>query len=205
VFVVGLALVGWALLTDLWQDPVSAAINWRRQRELSAQLHVRSEQARLYESARAYRLASHSGEAMGRLVIPRIGLRVVVVEGTSPSDLTKGPGFYAGDYLPGEGRLVYIAGHRTIYGAPFSHLDLLRPGDTIAIRLPYGSFRYRVTRHRIVKATQVSVLRSHGFEQLILQTCHPRFSASHRYLVYAEPLRPSSHDPALRPAATSAN
>ena len=203
--VVGLALVGWALLTDLWQDPVSAAINWRRQSELSVQLHVRSERARAYKSARAYRLASHPGEAMGLLAIHRIGLRVVVVEGTSPSDLTRGPGFYAGDYLPGEGRLVYIAGHRTIYGAPFSHLDLLRRGDMIVITMPYGSFRYRVTRHRIVKATEVSVLRSHAFEQLILQTCHPRFSASHRYLVYAEPLRPSSHDSALQPAATGVN
>jgi sortase A len=142
---------------------------------------------------------------MGRLVIPRIGLSAVLVDGTSPSDLTRGPGFYAGDSLPGEGRLVYIAGHRTIYGAPFAHLDVLRRGDTIAIAMPYGSFRYRVTSHRIVKATQLSVLRSHGYEQLILQTCHPRFSASHRYLVYAEPLHPSAHESPLRHAASSVN
>ena len=48
-----------------------------------------------------------------------------------------------------------------------------------------------------------SVLRSHRHEQLILQTCHPRFSASHRYLVYADPLRPSPHETVLRRAASS--
>jgi len=131
---------------------------------------------------------------MGRIVIPRIGLNAVLVEGTSEADLANGPGIYAGDYLPGEGRLVYVAGHRTTYGAPFSQLDLLHSGDSISIVLPYGSFVYRVTRHRIVAATAVSVLRSHRREQLILQTCHPRFSASHRYLVYAEPFRISPRE-----------
>jgi sortase family protein len=55
--------------------------------------------------------------------------------------------------------------------------------------LPYGTFRYRVTRHRIVPATDVAVLRTREREQLILQSCHPRFFATHRYLVYALPLR----------------
>jgi sortase A len=205
LIVSGLAFAGWALLTDLWQEPISAVINRRQQTELNVQLHVRRTQLDAYRSARAYRLASHDGEAMGRIVIPRIGLNAVIVDGTSPSDLAKGPGIFAGDYVPGEGRLVYIAGHRTIYGAPFSHLDVLRRGDTIAIAMPYGSFTYRVTGHRIVKANELSVLRSHGREQLILQTCHPRFSASHRYLVYAEPIRLSPQDLALRRAASSVN
>ena len=96
------------------------------------------------------------------------------------------------DFLPGEGRLVYIAGHRTTYSAPFAQINLLRRGDTVTIRMPYGTFRYRVTRHRIVPATDVGVLRSGDRELLILQSCHPRFSATHRYLVYALP-RGSSH------------
>jgi sortase A len=126
---------------------------------------------------------------MGRILIPRLGLDAVLVEGTSEADLAKGPGFYSGDFLPGEGRLVYIAGHRTTYSAPFAEINLLRRGDTITIRVPYGTFRYRVTRHRIVPATDIAVLRSTGRERLILQSCHPRFSATHRYLVYALPLR----------------
>ena len=137
--------------------------------------------------ARDFRIRSHDGEAMGRIAIPRIGLNVVVVDGTSGRDLARGPGFYRGDYLPGEGRLVYVAGHRTIFGAPFSHLEKLRRGELIVLAMPYGRFTYRVTGHRIVPATALWVLRSGGHEQLILQTCHPRFSASHRYLVYATP------------------
>jgi sortase A len=82
---------------------------------------------------------------------------------------------------------VYVAGHRTTYSAPFSQINLLRRGDPITIRMPYGTFRYLVTRHRIVPATDVAVLRSTDREQLILQSCQPRFSATHRYLVYARP------------------
>jgi hypothetical protein len=33
------------------------------------------------------------------------------------------------------------------------------------------------------------VLRSRNREELALQACHPRFFASHRYLVYATPVR----------------
>ena len=197
----GIALAAWTLVTCLWQEPITAALNWHGQRELGEHLHARVAHARLEPvsrsvraAARAYRLSSRDGEAMGRIVIPRIGLNAVLVDGTSEADLANGPGIFAGDYLPGEGRLVYVAGHRTTYGAPFSQLDLLHSGDSISIVLPYGSFVYRVTGHRIVAATAVSVLRSHRREQLILQTCHPRFSASHRYLLYAEPVRISPRE-----------
>ncbi|TMK78194.1 MAG: sortase [Actinobacteria bacterium] len=87
--------------------------------------------------------------------------------------------------LPGENRLVYIAGHRTTYLAPFSHIDALRKGDTVTIEVPYASFVYSVTGHRVVRADDLSVLRSPRHEVLELQACHPRFFASHRYIAYA--------------------
>jgi LPXTG-site transpeptidase (sortase) family protein len=52
--------------------------------------------------------------------------------------------------------------------------------------MPYATFSYRATRHRVVRATDLSVLRSPRHEQLELQACHPRFFASHRYIVYAK-------------------
>ena len=91
--------------------------------------------------------------------------------------------------MPGEGELVYVAGHRTTYGAPFSRIDHLHKGDRISLELPYATFDYAVTGSRIVGASQTSVLNSKGHEQLVLQACHPRFFASHRYLVYAKPVR----------------
>ena len=191
----GLLVLAWTLVAWRWDDPLTALYARHRQHELSRQLAIRGTEAAaratggrsIAVAARRYRLRSHDGEAMARISIPRIGLDAVVVEGTTESDLEQGPGFYAGDFLPGEGQLVYVAGHRTTYSAPFSHLDRLRPGDAIAIALPYGTFTYTVTGHRIVTANDIAVLRSHRREQLILQTCHPRFSATHRYLVFALP------------------
>jgi sortase A len=91
--------------------------------------------------------------------------------------------------MPGEGELVYIAGHRTTYGAPFSRIDRLHKGDRVFLELPYATIEYAVTGSRIVPASQTSVLKSKGYEQLLLQACHPRFFASHRYLAYAKPVR----------------
>jgi sortase A len=91
--------------------------------------------------------------------------------------------------MPGENRLIYVAGHRTTYLAPFSDIDSVRPGDRVTIEVPYGTFIYTVTHHRIVKATDVSVLRSPRREVLALQACHPRFFASHSYIAYARLIR----------------
>ena len=84
---------------------------------------------------------------------------------------------------------MYIAGHRTTYLAPFSHIDELRRGDRITLEMPYATFVYRVTGHRVVTADDLAVLRSHGHELLELQACHPRFFATHRYIAYARPVR----------------
>jgi len=188
----GVLVLAWVFVTWRWQEPITAIEHWHDEGALAAQLRSRYAPAgseSLGLRARAFRLASHDGEAMGRILIPRLGLETVLVEGTSEADLTKGPGFYPGDFLPGEDRLVYIAGHRTTYSAPFAEINLLRRGDTITIQMPYGTFRYRVRRHRIVRAADVAVLRSGERGLLILQSCHPRFSATHRYLVYARPVR----------------
>ena len=91
--------------------------------------------------------------------------------------------------MPGEGRLVYIAGHRTTFLAPFSHIERLRGGDSVTLRMPYATFVYRIGRHRIVAADDLSVLRSPRHELLELQACHPRFFATHRYIAYALPVK----------------
>jgi sortase A len=90
--------------------------------------------------------------------------------------------------MPGQGELVYVAGHRTTYGAPFADIDELRRGDPVSLRLPYATIVYEVTGHVIVPATDLARLKSQGREQLALQACHPRFFASHRYIVYARPV-----------------
>lgn len=65
----------------------------------------------------------------------------------------------------------------------------------MTLELPYATFVYAVTRHVIVTADDRAVLRSPDHELLALQACHPRFFATHRYIVYARPIeiRPTGH------------
>jgi sortase A len=135
--------------------------------------------------AAAYRGETHAGEAIGKIVIGRLGLHMILVDGTDETSLEKGPGRDLRTYMPGENRLVYIAGHRTTYLAPFAHINDIRPGDYIRLELPYATFLYRAVRHEIVPANALSMLRSPRHELLRLQACHPRFFATHRYIVDA--------------------
>ena len=123
---------------------------------------------------------------MGRLEIARMHVNVVFVEGTNwAHDLSKGPGHYESTSVPGLGLTTAIAGHRTTFGAPFRHIDELRVGDSIRVQLPYGTFLYRVIGHKVVASDDWSITRRRGFDSLVLSACHPLYSASHRWVVFA--------------------
>ena len=55
----------------------------------------------------------------------------------------------------------------------------------IRLEMPYATVVYRAYDHLIVPATDLGVLRPVGRELLRLQACHPRFFATHRYIVQA--------------------
>jgi sortase A len=202
MIVAGVLTLGWAVLVWQWQDPFTAAYTKWEQHRLASQLDERMSRfsshddapslaalrVEVAKDAAAYRKSLHRGDAIGRLTIGALGLKIILVQGTDHESLKKGPGHYVGSALPGQGRLVYVAGHRTTYLAPFSHIDSLKAGEYVTIDLPYATFKYVVTKHRVVAATDVGVLRSPDHEVLILQACHPRFFATHRYLVYAKPV-----------------
>jgi len=199
----GIAVLVWALVIWRWQDPFTALYTTWKQHQLASQYDkrarsftttisgptVKAERADIAREAKLYRLSSKRGQVIGRLRVPRMGINMLLVNGTDHDTLKKGPGRDGRTFMPGENRLVYIAGHRTTYLAPFSHIDRLRRGDRVTIEVPYGTFIYTVTRHRIVKSTDLSVLRSPRHEVVELQACHPRFFASHRYIAYARLLR----------------
>jgi len=201
--VTGALTLLWALLVWQWQDPFTAIYTKWKQHQLASQYEKRTkvftttisgptvaaERESIAREAKRYRLSSKRGQVIGRLRVPRMGVNMLLVNGTDHDTLKKGPGRYGRTFMPGENRLVYIAGHRTTYLAPFSHIDRLRSGDRVTIEVPYGTFIYAVTRHRIVKSTDLSVLRSPRHELVELQACHPRFFASHRYIAYARLLR----------------
>jgi sortase A len=204
VFVLaGTLTLVWAFVVWKWQDPFTALYTTWKQHQLTGQYDRRArafagtisevsltaERRSIAREARSYRLSSKRGEAIGRLRIPRMGVNMILVNGTDHDTLTKGPGRDLRTFMPGQDRLVYIAGHRTTYLAPFSNIDALRPGDRVTLEVPYGTFIYAVTKHRIVVSTDLSVLQSPRHELLELQACHPRFFASHRYIAYARLIR----------------
>ena len=201
----GLAMLTWTFVVWRWEDPFTSLYTAYRQHKLVAQYEERvasfeparrarstslaAEMRAVAGDARRYRLSSSRGEAIGRIKARRLGLNMLLVNSTDHESLTKGPGRDERTYMPGEGELVYVAGHRTTYSAPFAHIDAFRRGDLVTLELPYATFVYRVTGHVIVPADDIGRLRSHGREVLALQACHPRFFATQRYIVYAKPVR----------------
>lgn len=196
---VGLGMLAWAGLVYFWQDPFTALLNKRAQGQLGNQFEQRVEawgapaspgagEASVSAAAARFQRQVERGDVVGRLTIPRLGLRVYVVYGTDTATLKRGPGLDPRTAVPGRGELVYVAGHRTTYGAPFSDIDQLRRGNVVTLEMPYGTFTYRVTGRRIVPATFLQALESRGREEIALQACWPRFFASHRIIVYAKPV-----------------
>jgi sortase A len=74
--------------------------------------------------------------------------RLVVVEGTSASQLTIGPGHLSNTPLPGQAGTAVLFGRSVTYGAPFRGIAKLHAGDTIKITTGQGYFAYRVDRIR---------------------------------------------------------
>jgi sortase A len=215
LLVIGLGVLAWAATVYLWKDPFTTAYTAYEQRKLESKLDRRFEAWQpvrrpaahdtpkpkpkptiddVRREARRFRLESHEGDAIARLKIPRMHVNAVVVNGTGVADLRRGPGRHLETYMPGERELVYIAGHRTTYGAWFGKINEMQPGDLITLELPYATVVYRVTLHRIVDDNDISVLKTRHHEQLVLQACHPRFFASERYLVYATPVSVKARD-----------
>ncbi len=84
------------------------------------------------------------GTPVALLSIPRLGLKVLVVEGSSSTDLEAGPGHLTVSPMPGEFGNSVLLGRRTTYGAPLRDLNLLRSGDLISVTTGQGTFSYVV-------------------------------------------------------------
>jgi sortase A len=205
----GVLLVLDAVLTVVWQEPVTAIYGKVHQDQLGGELRklnqaplspaersvlkaLPSDPQRIAFLARAMRRKLHDGQAIGRLRIPHIHANFVMVEGTGAGPLRKGPGHYPDTPLPGMPGTVGVAGHRTTYLAPFNKLDKLRKGDEVRLEMPYAVVTYRVEQTRIVKPTALWVTRRVGYDRLVLTACHPKYSAAKRIAVFARQVSASA-------------
>jgi sortase A len=160
------------------------------------------------EIAAAYRERRvQVGDGLTTMRIPKLGVEVLVVEGTTPSALRAGAGHYVETPLPGEAGNVAIAGHRTTYGRPLNRMDELKPGDVVELETPFEVFTYRAMEpfdgHPnpwVVAPTQYDVV-GQGVQGnfLTLTTCHPKGSARQRLIMRFELV---DSRPVERPAAS---
>lgn len=128
-----------------------------------------------------------TGEIIGRVDIPRLGLSAAVAEGDDDTTLGKAVGHLPDTPLPWHRRgNVGLAAHRD---GLFRRLENIRLTDDIRVLTARGEFHYRVTKTHIVDPDDVWVLAPTATPTITLITCYP-FSfvgnAPRRFIVQAE-------------------
>ena len=126
------------------------------------------------------------GDAIARLIIPRLSTNLYVVEGDDDKELRRGPGHMTGSAMPGTRGNCVIAGHRDTH---FRVLKDIRRGDDILLQTRAGQFRYRVKATSIVWPKNTESLQPTPHGELNLITCYPFYyvgAAPKRFVVQAE-------------------
>jgi len=145
--------------------------------------------------------ATTPGSPVAILNIPGIGIRnLVVVEGTSPENLTLGPGHVRNIPLPGQNGVSEIFGRRATFGAPFSQLTQLRRGDKITVITGQGRAAYTV----VAEGDSSHLVEDPAPNRLLLLTaCSAYVPASYCYFD-ADLTSVPQQDPGGRPVITTA-
>lgn len=184
--------IGWiSIICGLVLLELAAFLFWGTgMKTAAAQTELRGEFAQVQQSAAQGNFRRPvNGESIARLVIPRLGLDMIVVEGVGHDELSRGPGHLPDTAFPGSDGSSVISGHRTTYASPFSNIDQLEPGDEIRVITAEGESVYSVTKSYIILPNDTSVtlpLAPGEKPRLRLTTCHPRFSAARRLIVEAD-------------------
>jgi sortase A len=130
--------------------------------------------------------ALKTGDVLGRVAIPRLGISVAVLQGTSSRMLRLGVGHIEGTPLPGETGNTGIAGHRDTF---FRELKDIRENDEIQLQTATELFHYEVDWVKVVDPDDITVLEPSTFgSTLTLVTCYPFYfvgSAPRRFVVRA--------------------
>lgn len=170
----------------LWLYVDAKLYQVREARRFAAELHSKKPARAPSPVSAIPAPAPQSGSVVGRLVIPRVGVSVMVVEGTDAPELKRAAGHIPGTALPGEPGNVGIAAHRDTFFRP---LRSIARNDTITVTTLAGEYRYRVVSTKIVRPENVQVLSPTGRDTLTLVTCFPFYyvgSAPKRFIVRAE-------------------
>jgi sortase A len=169
----GVVLIGQPFYTDIQAE--------RTQKDLGKALKTATVREAFEENT------VEEASPVTRLLIPKLGVDTIVVEGTSKEALDAGAGHYSNTPLPGMGGNVGIAGHRTTYGKPFADIDQLTTGDRVELETPIGNYVYEMVEpfdgHAnpwVIEPNDWSVVGPTDESMLTLTTCHPKRSAAQR-------------------------
>jgi len=172
LFIVGILAIGYVGFTLL--EARVYQVSAKRSLENQIQLEEVHHETQLNAAVKP-------GDVLGRVDIPRLGISVAVLQGTSSRMLRRGVGHIAGTPLPGETGNSGIAGHRDTF---FRALKDIRRDDEIQLQTAAGLFRYEVDWVRVVDPNDTTVLESSTPESILtLVTCYPF------YFVGASPKR----------------
>jgi len=114
--------------------------------------------------------ADPAPDVIGRLLAPRLGLRVVVAEGVAAATLRHAVGHVPGTALPWEEGNVALAGHRDTFLWPLRGVQV---GDALSLVTPRGRFEYVVRSLEVVSPERSEVLAPTPAPMLTLVTCYP--------------------------------
>lgn len=127
------------------------------------------------------------GSPVARLLIPRLRLDEIVLEGVDANSLNAGPGHLPGSAYPGERGNSVISAHRDRH---FARLGEIQIGDTLVTESGTMTERWIVTSRRVIDADAPALFRTTD-ATLTLTTCWPiRYfgTAPERLLVMAKPV-----------------
>ena len=127
------------------------------------------------------------GAPVARLLIPRLGIDEIVLEGVEDLALNAGPGHLPGSAFPGEAGNSIISAHRDRH---FARLGAIEVGDTVVTESGSHRTKWVVLSKRVIEADAPALYRTSD-ATLTLTTCWPiRYigTAPERLLVVAKPV-----------------
>jgi len=171
----GVGLLTYPLVTDVWAHRIQHRL---------VQTFASPQEKQLF-------LHPVEGSPLTRLIIPKLHINIIVVEGISGNALRAGAGHYPGTALPGASSgNIAIAGHRTGFGEPFRHLEKLTNGDDVQLITPFGTYTYQVVgpfeahgNPWITGPQDWSVIAPTPVASLTLTTCDPPHTSLNRLIV----------------------
>ena len=107
--------------------------------------------------------------AVGLLEVPRLGQRLIILEGSSGRNLAFGPTL-VNNTLPDESADLILSGHRDTH---FSFLESVQTGDLLRLTTTKETRQYRVHWQEAVDSRDQQLVIDNDIARLTLLTCYP--------------------------------